>query len=134
MIEIAQSSLVTLVAAAVLSSSLLAFAAYEGSAAQDVALDAALDGLARAIADAGCGPARPASTIDLSGSWADLRDRVSGLVLLPDHLRATEADGSAHLSLEFPRLALQGPVDLLGRLSLDLSWDPVFDVCTARAS
>ena len=132
MIEVAQSNLITLIAGAVLTSALLAFASYEGALSNDEAIAAALDGLAVDIAGASCSALHPSARVALGDSLAALPGAVHNVTLLPNHIRATEDDGTAHTSIEFPALPLQAPLPLLAKSSLIFSWDPLMERCDVR--
>jgi hypothetical protein len=129
MFEAAQSNLLTLAAGAVLSSCLLALASSESGQGEDAAVVSVLDGIASQIAGAQCSASHPSSTIPLEAASRAFPKRVVLVTLLGSHLRARTASGAALVSVEFPALPLDAPVELLGRAALVLSFDFLVERC-----
>ncbi len=132
MIEVAHSNLVTLVAGAVLTSALLAFASFEHALFADETVVAALDRLAVEIAGAACSPLHPTASVALGDALSILPTSVLAVTLYPNHVRAVEDGGTAHASIEFPALPLQAPLPLLAKSSIHFSWDPLLERCDVR--
>jgi hypothetical protein len=133
-IEEAQSNLMTLAAGAVLSSCLLAVASMESAEGQDASVVSALDAIAFEVARAQCSASHPTTAISLAAVWKTLPERVVQVTLLPSHLRARMASGAALASVEFPALALESPLDLLGRATLTLAFDFLSERCAVSLS
>jgi hypothetical protein len=134
MLETAQSNLVTLIAGAVITSALLGLASHEGSIARDLAVDAALDGLAARIAGAACSAGHPFSRIAIPSALVGSGSDVASLTLLPDHVRAEVQGGAARVSVTFPPIGGAFPLDLTGHGFVDVTFDPLRERCVATAA
>ncbi len=132
MIDFAESHLVTLVAGAVVASSLLAFASFEGEQADIFAVQGAIDGLALEIASAACSPQRPAATVRLEAFRSSLPEAIVEVTLLPDRVRAVGEDGAALSSVQFPVLRLVSPLPLMQGRGLSFEYDFLDEFCVVR--
>jgi hypothetical protein len=133
MIEFAQANLMTLIAGAVITSSLLGFASYQEASADALAVAASLDRVAVAIAAVGCGAARPFTSIDLAAPFSGMPASIVSVELWPTHLRATDEGGASYTSLRFAALPLDGPLDLTARVRLEFAFEPFALGCSVSA-
>lgn len=133
MMDIAQSQLLTIVAGAVLASSLVGVGAYENARAEDLTVVGALDALALRIGSSGCSASRPNSTVELSSTWQALPAAVVSLTLYPGHVRATRDGLPALSSVEFPPLILGAPMELPRGAVLWLRYVSLEHACAVSA-
>jgi hypothetical protein len=60
--------------------------------------------------------------------------RLTAVVLFPSFIRGTLGEKTAIASVEFAPLLLASPLDLKDARSLEISFDPLWERCTASLS